>query len=124
MPTHPLVRILVIDDEPIVRLDAREILEDAGYVVTEAASADAAMPLLSDGGTVEAILTDIDMPGTLDGLQLARWVDGQMPEVAIVIMSGHQLPRREDLPLKATFVAKPFSTSVLLQQVAEALVEV
>ena len=43
-----------------------------------------------------------------------------MPEVAIVIMSAHQLPRREDLPLKATFVAKPFSTSVLLQQVAEA----
>ena len=124
MPPPPLVRILVIDDEPIVRLDAREILEDAGYVVTEAASADAAMPLLSEGGTVEAILTDIDMPGTLDGLQLARWVDGQMPEVAIVIMSGHQLPRREDLPLKATFVAKPFSTSVLLQQVAEALVEV
>ena len=124
MPPPPLVRILVIDDEPIVRLDAREILEDAGYVVTEAASADAAMPLLSEGGTVEAILTDIDMPGTLDGLQLARWVDGLMPEVAIVIMSGHQLPRREDLPLKATFVAKPFSTSVLLQQVAEALVEV
>ena len=124
MPPPPLVRILVIDDEPIVRLDAREILEDAGYVVTEAASADAAMPLLSDGGRVEAILTDIDMPGTLDGLQLARWVDGLMPEVAIVIMSGHQLPRREDLPLKATFVAKPFSTSVLLQQVAEALVEV
>ena len=124
MPTHPLVRILVIDDEPIVRLDAREILEDAGYVVTEAASADAAMPLLSDGGTVEAILTDIDMPGTLDGLELARMVDGLMPEIAIVIMSGHQLPRREDLPLKATFVAKPFSASVRLQRLAEALVEV
>ena len=124
MPTEHLDRILVIDDEPIIRLDARKILEDAGYVVTEAASADEAMPLLADGKTIEAILTDIDMPGTLDGLQLARWVDGLMPEVAIVIMSGHQLPRREDLPLKATFVAKPFSTSVLLQQVAEALVEV
>ena len=124
MPTEPLVRILVIDDEPIVRLDAREILEDAGYVVTEAASADEAMPLLADGKALEAILTDIDMPGTLDGLELARVVDGLMPEVAIVIMSGHKLPRREDLPLKATFVAKPFSASVLLQQVAEALVEV
>ena len=124
MPTEPLVRILVIDDEPIIRLDARKILEDAGYVVTEAASAEAAMPLLSDGGTVEAILTDIDMPGTLDGLQLARIVDGLMPEIAIVIMTGHELPRREDLPLKATFVPKPFSPSVLLQRVAEALVEV
>ena len=123
MPTEPLVRILVIDDEPIIRLDARKILEDAGYVVTEAASADEAMPLLADGKTIEAIVTDIDMPGTLDGLELARVVDGLMPEVAIVIMSGHKLPRRDDLPLKATFVAKPFSASVLLQQVAEALVE-
>ena len=124
MSTQPLVRILVIDDEPIVRLDAREILEGAGYVVTEAASADEAMPLLADGETTEAILTDIDMPGALDGLELARIVDGLMPEIAIVIMSGKQLPRREDLPLKATFVAKPFSASVLLQRVAEALVEV
>lgn len=123
MPAEPLVRILVIDDEAIIRLDAREILEDAGYVVTEAASADEAMPLLADGKTIEVILTDIDMPGSIDGLELARAVDCMMPEVAIVIMSGHKLPRREDLPLKAAFVAKPFSTSVLLQRVAEALVE-
>ena len=82
------------------------------------------MTLLAEGKTTEAILTDINMPGILDGLELARMVDGLLPEVAIIIMSGHQLPRREDLPLKATFVAKPFSPSVLLQQVAEALVEV
>ena len=124
MATVPLVRILIVDDEPIIRLDARDILEDAGYVVTEAASADEAMPMLADGKRVEAILTDIDMPGSIDGLELARVVDGLMPEVAIVLMSGHKLPRREHLPLKATFVAKPFSASVLLQQVAEALVEV
>ena len=124
MPTQPLVRILVIDDEPIIRLDAREILEDAGYVVTEAASADEALPLLADGEATEAILTDINMPGTLDGLELARIVDGLMPEIAIVLMSGKELPRRENLPLKATVVAKPFSASALLQRVAEALVEV
>ena len=123
MPTELLVRILVIDDEPIIRLDARAILEDAGYVVTEAASADEALPLLADGKSIEAILTDIDMPGSIDGLELARAVDGLMPEVALILMSGHKLPRRDDLPLKATFVAKPFSASVLLQRVAEALVE-
>ncbi len=123
MPTQSLARILVIDDQPSVRLGVREILEDAGYEVTEAASADEAIPLLA-GKTTEAILTDINMPGTLDGLELARMVDGLMPEIAIVIISGKQLPRREDLPLKATFVAKPFSASMLLQGVAKALVEV
>ena len=85
---------------PIIRLDAREILEDAGYVVT-AASAYEALPLLADGEATEAILTDINMPGTLDGLELARIVDGLMPEIA-VLMSGKELPRRENLPLKAT----------------------
>ena len=112
MPTPPLVRILVIDDEPLIRLDARAILEDAGYVVVEAPSADEALRLLGDPTQFEAILTDIDMPGSIDGLALARSVDGQMPEIAIVIMSGKQLPRREELPLKAAFVAKPFSRSV------------
>jgi CheY-like chemotaxis protein len=82
------------------------------------------MRAVADGETTEAILIDIHMPGTLDGLELARVVDGLVPEIAIVIMSGNQLPRREDPPLKATFVAKPFSASVLLQRVAEALVEV
>ena len=86
MPTHPLARILVIDDHPSVRFGVREILEDAGYEVTEAASSDEAMPLLTDGKITEAILTDINMPGTLDGLELARMVDGLMPEIAIVIM--------------------------------------
>ena len=58
MPTQPLVRILVIDNEAIIRLDAREILEGAGYVVAEAASADDAIDLLADGKTAEVILTD------------------------------------------------------------------
>ena len=91
---HNRYRILVIDDQPSVRLGVREILEDAGYEVTEAASADEAMPLLTDGKTAEAIVTDINMPGTLDGLELARMVDGLMPEIAIVIMSGKRLPSR------------------------------
>ena len=81
MPTQSLARILVIDDQPDVRLGVREILEDAGYEVTEAASSDEAMPLLTNGKTTEAIVTDINMPGTLDGLELARMVHGLMPEI-------------------------------------------
>ena len=124
MPTFPLIRILLVDDEPLIRLDARAILEDAGYQVVEATSADEALRLLAEPTTIEAILTDIDMPGSIDGLALARAVDRQMPDIAIVIMSGKELPRREELPLKAAFMAKPFSRSGLLQSVAEALVEV
>ena len=124
MPTPPLVRILLVEDEPLIRLDARAMLETAGYEVVEAASADEALRLLAAPAKFEAIVTDIDMPGSIDGLELARTIDGHRPEIAIVIMSGKWLPRREELPLKAAFVTKPFSQSVLLQRVAQALVEV
>ena len=123
MAADPVVRILVVDDEPIIRLDARDILQDAGYVVLEASSADEALRILQPQAT-EAILTDIEMPGSLDGLALASEVDGGMPDVAIIVMSGRRLPRRDQLPLKATFLAKPFTPSLLLQRVAEALVEI
>jgi len=81
------------------------------------------MLLLAEPDAFDAILTDVEMPGSLDGLDLARSVDGRFPAVAIVIMSGRRLPLRADMPFKAAFVAKPFTQSTLLQRVAEALVE-
>ena len=63
------------------------------------------------------------MPGARDGLELARSIDALTPELAIVIMSGQVLPKRDQLPQKATFVAKPFLPEVLLLNVAQALVE-
>jgi CheY-like chemotaxis protein len=124
MAVLPATRILVIDDEPLIRLDARAILEDAGYLVLEASTADEALQLLTEPDAFDAILTDVEMPGSLNGLELARTVDGLLPAVAIVIMSGRRLPQRADMPLKAAFVAKPFTPSILLQRVAEALVEI
>ena len=101
-------KILVVDDELMIRMYARDILEEAGYTVREAATAAEALRIIADTGDVGAIVTDIDMPGAMDGLQLAKSIDASMPELAIVIMSGQVLPRRDQLPLKATFVAKPF----------------
>jgi len=116
-------KILVVDDELMIRMYARDILEEAGYTVREAATAAEALRIIADTGDVGAIVTDIDMPGAMDGLQLAKSIDASMPELAIVIMSGQVLPRRDQLPLKATFVAKPFLPDVLLMNVAQALVE-
>jgi CheY-like chemotaxis protein len=116
-------KILVVDDELMVRMYARKILEEAGYTVHEATTAEKALQIIADTGDVGAVVTDIDMPGAMDGLELARNIDVAMPELAIVIMSGQVLPRRDQLPLKATFVAKPFLPEVLLLNVAQALVE-
>jgi CheY-like chemotaxis protein len=123
MEQQRAAKILVVDDEVMIRMYAREILEEAGYTVHEAATAEEALQMLAAMADVGAVVTDIDMPGAMDGLELARTIDGSMPEVAIVIMSGQILPRRDQLPLKATFVAKPFLPDVLLLNVAQALVD-
>jgi CheY-like chemotaxis protein len=123
MAISPATRILVVDDEPLIRLDARDILEDAGYLIFEASTADEAMQLLAQTDVVDAILTDIEMPGSMDGLELAHTVDCLIPTIALVIMSGRRLPQRTDMPLKAAFLSKPFTPSILLQRVAEALVK-
>ena len=116
-------KILVVDDELMIRMYAREILEEAGYTVREATSAEEALQIIADTQDVGAVVTDIDMPGAMDGLELARSIDASRPELAIVIMSGHVLPARDQLPLKATFVAKPFLPETFLLNVDQALVE-
>ncbi|MDQ2860114.1 MAG: response regulator, partial [Pseudomonadota bacterium] len=66
--------VLVVEDEGLVRLDAVEILRDAGYAVVEAANAEQALAVVAGGGAVDVLFTDINMPGRMDGLELARRV--------------------------------------------------
>ena len=122
MTVIPATRILVIDDEPLIRLDARRILEDAGYTVLEASTADQAMQLLAEPDAFDAILTDVEMQRQWTGLGANRgWPPAGHRHRYHV---GRRLPERADMPLKAAFIAKPFTPSTLLQRVAEALVEV
>ena len=108
-------RILVVEDECFVRMVAVDMLEDAGLPVAEASDADAALQLLE--GTAQAfdtLFTDIDMPGSMDGLKLAAFVRGRWPPMRIVIASGKHRPYPKDLPLNAVFLPKPYLTSDIL----------
>jgi CheY-like chemotaxis protein len=85
VPAQP--SILVVEDEVLIRLHLAEELRDAGYTVVEAASGDEAMTLLASLEDVGLMLTDIRMPGTIDGLALASWVRAQFPHIKIVVVS-------------------------------------
>jgi CheY-like chemotaxis protein len=106
--------ILVVDDEPLIRSFIRDTLEDCGYVVTEAANAHEALVRLDAGG-VAAVLTDIEMPGGLSGLVLARMIRAMWPSLALILMSGRTLPRPDDLPVHTPMLTKPFSPERLIE---------
>jgi CheY-like chemotaxis protein len=89
--------LLVVDDEPLLRTYVRDLLEGAGYAVKEAADAHEAIRFLEDDG-ITAVLTDIEMPGALDGIDLAWMICIRWPNLPVVITSGKRLPRPGDLP--------------------------
>ena len=103
------VSILVVDDESLIRMDVAYILEDAGYSVMEAANADEAISMLERFAGIDAVLTDINMPGTMDGLQLSRTIRDRWPLIDIVITSGRFAAKAAQMPPGARFISKPYA---------------
>ncbi|HVY47492.1 MAG TPA: ATP-binding protein, partial [Minicystis sp.] len=108
-------RVLLVEDEPLVRFVAARILRDGGYVVLEAATPDEALAIARDAGTlIDALVTDVVMPG-MNGERLAREIDKLRPGIAVLFVSGYA-----DAALEPTvaFLAKPFTPDALLGAVA------
>lgn len=94
-------------------------LEEAGFRVLEAASADEALTVLQANSGVEAIFTDIDMPGSMDGLNLARLVLQMNPDVAILLTSGYLKMAKNDLPGRVPFISKPYEIDLVVNHIRE-----
>jgi CheY-like chemotaxis protein len=116
---HPLV--LVVEDEPFVRMIAAEGLEDAGFDVIEAASADDALKVLNARPDVGVLFTDVNMPGSVDGVELARMVHARWPNLRIVVTSGKDRPRSADLPDDGRFLPKPYRPGEVAHVIEELL---
>lgn len=114
METSTVPYALAVDDEAIIRLDALEILETAGFRCLDAASGDEAIEILSTRSEqIVLLFTDVEMPGSVDGFALARHVAQHWPHIEIVVSSGRLKPAEGDLPEKAAFISKPFSSDIV-----------
>ena len=113
--------ILVAEDEDLVRLIATDILEECGFSVIEAENAEEALTVLEARPDVRLLFTDINMPGALNGIELARQVHDRWPHVLLVLTSGQRAPRRADIPDEGRFLAKPYAAEQLVGQVEELL---
>jgi CheY-like chemotaxis protein len=111
--------VLVVDDEPIIRLNSSDIISDAGFRPYEANGAEQAIALLEQHSDILAVLTDINMPGSMDGLELARYVHDRWPPIKVIVTSGRVKPRAEEMPCGSRFVAKPCRPSQLVRELHE-----
>jgi len=106
LPVRPVV--LLVEDEPFIRMATADSLEDAGYEVVEAADAQAAHAILQRRTDIRVLFTDVRMPGPMDGLALASLVRSRWPRISVVITSGHLEMGNSLLPQEAVFLAKPY----------------
>lgn len=117
-PSEELAIAVVVEDEPLFRLDLTVHLEELGYAVLEGSSAEDALRYLEDGARAAILVTDVRMPGALDGMALAREVARRWPATGIVVVSAAVTPGPADLPQNAVFLGKPFDPARLSEVVS------
>ncbi len=106
--------VLVVEDDPLLRMLAVEVIEVAGFVVLEAGDADEAVALLESRSDVALLFTDIDMPGSMNGLKLAHAVRNRWPPIKIVMVSGVVRPQPYELPSNSCFFEKPYQPAAMV----------
>jgi CheY-like chemotaxis protein len=102
--------VLIVEDEFLLRMDAADMIAGAGFEVVEAATADQAIGILEARTDITVVFTDIQMPGSMDGLKLAQAVRGRWPPIKIVTTSGRVRVDPQDLPEGGRFLPKPYSS--------------
>ena len=116
MNHEPSPAVLVVEDDLLLRLLAVGIVEDAGLAAVEAANADEAIVILERRVDIALIFTDVDMPGTMDGLKLAHAVRRRWPPIKIIIVSGKTHLSDADLPSDTRFFSKPYSVPNMISE--------
>ena len=111
------MKILVVEDEPIIRLGMVSSIQDAGFTVIEAANADEAIARLRQDDEVRVVVTDVDMPGSMDGIRLAHYVRHRWPPIRLLVISGKVGVVASELPEGARFMSKPYQEPTLIKTI-------
>ena len=113
--------VLVVEEQSIIRMNAVDMLEEAGFDALEAANADAALKLLeAKAHEIATLFTDIHMPGSMDGMALVALVAERWPDIRPFVTSGHTILRDADIPDHGCFLAKPYQFAQITTAIGEA----
>ena len=105
--------LLVVEDEVLIRLDMTYLLEIRGFIVLQAANADEPISILSFHPEIRGVLSDIDLPGSMNGIELVKVISRRWPPCRLILVSGMKAPRPEELPKRTYFIPKPVSGATL-----------
>jgi CheY-like chemotaxis protein len=108
--------ILVVEDEMLLRMRAVDMVEDAGYVPVEAVDADEALTILQSRSDISLLFTDVQMPGSMSGLQLALAVHESWPRIKIILASGQLKLSKSEIPENSRFFGKPLDSSEMIAE--------
>jgi CheY-like chemotaxis protein len=106
--------VLIVEDEPLLRELAVELIEDAGFVALEAGDAEEALAQLEARTDITVLFTDVSMPGSMDGLKLAHTVCDRWPPIKILVVSGQVRLAQSDMPPNSLFLRKPYRGEVVI----------
>jgi len=120
---QPTAKVLVVEDEMMLRMRAVDIVEDAGFTPIEAVNGDDAFAILESRSDIDLLFTDIQMPGTMDGLKLAHAVHARWPSIKIMLVSGQVAPTETERPVNSRFYGKPLEVKKMIAELQEMLGE-
>jgi len=110
--------VLVVEDSAIIRMGAVDLVLSVGYEALEASDADAAIRILESRNDVDLVFTDVQMPGTMDGIELSHYIRDRWPPVRLIIASGEAFLEESSLPIGSRFFSKPYDESSIANAMA------
>ena len=111
--------VLIVEDEMLLRMRAVDMVEDAGYTSVEAVDADEAVTILETRSDIALLFTDVQMPGSMDGLRLAHVVHKRWPPIKIILVSGALKLAKSDIPVDSRFFGKPLDAKEMIAEMQE-----
>ncbi|MEX0957348.1 MAG: response regulator [Rhizobiaceae bacterium] len=113
--------VLVVEDNAIVRMGAIDLVLSAGYEALEACDADEAIRILESRDDIDLVFTDVQMPGTMDGIKLAHFIRHRWPPVKLIVASGNAILEESSLPTGSRFFSKPYDDHTIKDEMARLL---
>lgn len=113
--------VLVVEDSTIIRMSAVDLVLSAGYEALEACDADEAIRILKSRNDIDLVFTDVQMPGTMDGIKLSHYIRDRWPPVRLIVASGAAILKESDLPAGSRAFSKPYDNHAITDAMAHLL---
>jgi CheY-like chemotaxis protein len=113
--------VLIVEDSPMIRLGAVDLVLSAGYEAIEASDADEAIRILESRDDIDLVFTDVQMPGTMDGIKLSHYIRDRWPPVKLIVASGETILEESSLPMGSRFFSKPYDDLKITEAMARLL---